>query len=108
MKLSEWLKQCLNMANCIHPTNLKKALLNDTNKNHPQLARFKGIQANASILSVDEFDNCRVLQQDDFQVMINEMQLLRKQFDFKIFGGCCGTNNEFIDNLAKRIKLPIP
>ena len=91
------------MTNCIHPTNLKLALNNSKNINTLQLERFSGIQANASILSPEELNNCNVLQQDDFDVIIDEMLSLQKQFDLKIIGGCCGTNDDFIEKLSKKI-----
>jgi S-methylmethionine-dependent homocysteine/selenocysteine methylase len=89
------------MSNCIHPANLRLALTNDKNRNKSQLSRFKGIQANASALSPEELDNCGVLQCDDFDVMIEEMKTLYQQFNLKIFGGCCGTNDKFMDDLAR-------
>lgn len=95
------------MANCIHPTNLIEALNNDKNRNSPQLRRFKGIQANASTLSCEELDNCDVLHQDDFTVMIDKMLFLQKHYDLKIFGGCCGTNHEFMEGLTKKIARAI-
>ncbi len=79
------------IANCIHPTNLRLALSNVKNKNKPQLTRFKGIQANASILSPEELNNCNTLHQGDFKIMIEEMRLLYLESGLKIFGGCCGT-----------------
>jgi len=91
------------MTNCIHPTNLIEALNNIKNRKSSQLKRFRGIQANASILSCEELDNCNILQQDDFHNIIEEMYFLQKYFDLKIFGGCCGTNDEFIENLAKEL-----
>lgn len=91
------------MTNCVHPANLRLALTNDKNKNRPQLTRFKGIQANASILSPEELNNCEILKQEDFNTMIDEIQILYKQFDLKIFGGCCGTNDIFIDELSRKM-----
>ena len=91
------------LTNCIHPTNLIEALSNGKNKNSPQLKRFKGIQANASILSPEELNNCGILQQGDFNKMIEEMYFLQQHFDLKIFGGCCGTNDEFMDLLSGKI-----
>lgn len=91
------------MTNCIHPTNLISALNNDKNRNSPQLKRFSGIQANASILSPEELINCNTVQQDDFNTIIDQMHLLQKNFDLKILGGCCGTNNKFIENLSLKI-----
>jgi S-methylmethionine-dependent homocysteine/selenocysteine methylase len=91
------------ITNCVHPTNLKLALTNDKNFNHTALNRFKGIEANASILSPEELNNCGILQQNDFNTMIDEMLILYKQFNLKIFGGCCGTNDVFIDHLANSL-----
>ncbi|MDF1548035.1 MAG: homocysteine S-methyltransferase family protein [Bacteroidales bacterium] len=89
------------MANCIHPTNLLEALSNPKNKESAQLKRFCGIQANASILSPEELNNCEILHQNDFKVMVDEMYHLKQQFGLKIFGGCCGTNDEFLEILTK-------
>jgi len=94
-------KPIFYMANCIHPTNLRLALEHEKNRNQSELARFKGIQANASDLSPEELNSCGILHQDDFDQMIAEMQLLYKQFNLKVLGGCCGTNDKFIDSLSK-------
>lgn len=91
------------MTNCIHPSNLRSALANEKNRDRPELKRFRGIQANASTLSPEELDNCGKLKQDDFNVMIDEMVYLKKHFDLKIFGGCCGTNDIFLDGLSSNL-----
>lgn len=92
------------MANCIHPHNLRLALENDINKNEKLLSRIKGVQANASMLSPEELNNCNVLQKEDFDFMIEEMITLKTKFGFKILGGCCGTDEVFIDKLANSFK----
>lgn len=89
--------------NCIHPTNLIEALSNRKNKDKPQLIRLIGIQANASVLSCTELNNCTMLQQDDFNNITEEMYSLQKNFGFKIFGGCCGTDEAFIEKLAGKL-----
>lgn len=91
------------MTNCIHPVNLIHCMIQDVNKNSRFLDRFKGIQSNASIMTPEELNNCNILQQDDFEEIINAMCFLQKEFNFKIFGGCCGTNDKFIESLAERI-----
>ncbi|WP_461641784.1 homocysteine S-methyltransferase family protein [Labilibaculum euxinus] len=88
------------MTNCVHSTNVRQALANEVNDKDILLKRFKGIQANSSVLSPEELNNCGILQQGDFVGMVDEMQLLYREFDFKIFGGCCGTNDKFIDQLS--------
>jgi len=91
------------MTNCVHPTNLRLALNDDLNKNKTQLKRFMGIQANASILSPEELNHSNKLHLGDFNIMIDEMLTLQKHFNLKIFGGCCGTNDKFIDDLAAKL-----
>jgi len=91
------------MTNCIHPKNLFLALSNPININKNQLSRFKGIQANGSTLSPEELNNCEILHTDDSSNLIDEMLLLYKQFDLKIFGGCCGTDDKFIAGLSSSL-----
>ncbi|NJO91666.1 MAG: homocysteine S-methyltransferase family protein [Chloroflexia bacterium] len=93
------------MANCIHPSNLIRALLVEQNFNHPQINRFLGIQSNTSALSPEELNGCGFLHQDDFDNIISEMLILRKDFNLKIFGGCCGTNDTFIAKLAEKLLM---
>jgi S-methylmethionine-dependent homocysteine/selenocysteine methylase len=92
------------MTNCIHPTNLINGLTQVNNKNSPYLKRLNGIQSNTSILTPEELNNCNILQQDDFDNIISDMHFLQNEFDFKIFGGCCGTNDKFMKSLAEKIK----
>lgn len=91
------------MTNCIHPTNLKLALGQAVNQNRDELNRFIGIQANASSLSPEELNNSTDLEQSDFNNMASEMLELHQSFGLKVLGGCCGTTNEFIEILAKRL-----
>ena len=91
------------MTNCIHPTNLIQGITQDKNKDSRFLERFKGIQSNASILTPEQLNNCNVLKQDDFEKIISEMCFLQKEYNFKIFGGCCGTNDKFIKSLTEKI-----
>ena len=92
------------MANCIHPSNLIKALEQEVNANLRVSGRFLGIQANASSLEHDELNCCGVLQQEDFDVMVDEMLYLANEHQLKILGGCCGTDDVFIEKLAVKIK----
>lgn len=92
------------MANCIHPANLKQALLNELNFNSTFIKRFCGIQANASSLSPEELNNCGVLHKSNFDEMVDKMDVLHKEFGLKILGGCCGTDGVFIRKLAEKLK----
>jgi S-methylmethionine-dependent homocysteine/selenocysteine methylase len=91
------------MTNCIHPTNLIHGIIQDKNRNSQFLVRLKGIQSNASILTPEELNNSNILQQDDFEKIISEMKFLQNEFNFKIFGGCCGTNDKFLNSLTEKL-----
>lgn len=91
------------ITNCIHPTNLLEAINCELNKNKPELLRLLGIQANASTLSPEELDLCTTTKQSDFDTMVKEMVILKMNHNFRIFGGCCGTDDKFINKLARRL-----
>lgn len=92
------------MTNCVHPKILKSALLKEYNNTYVVSARFKGIQANASELSPEELDGSDVLKTSDNISLANDMVSLYNEFDLEIFGGCCGTDNTHIEEIAKRLK----
>lgn len=89
------------MTNCVHPTILGKALAHSFNQTELVRTRFKGIQANASPLSPEELDHCCDLKSSDPIELSNEMMKLRKQYQLKIFGGCCGTDQTHMEEIAK-------
>lgn len=91
------------MSNCIHPANLRKALDNEMNESLQVSNRFLGIQANASALGPDELNNCGMLHQENFDEMLDEIIYLINKYHFKILGGCCGTDNVFIEKLATKL-----
>lgn len=91
------------MTNCVHPIVLGKALSYDFNKTILVKERFHGIQANTSPLSPEELDNCVDLKCSDSVRLACDMVELYKYFTPKIFGGCCGTDNTHIEEIAKRL-----
>ena len=91
------------MTNCIHPVILKKALSYPFNKTRLVKERFCGIQANTSPLSPEELDNCTDLKSSDSVSLACEIMDLYDYFTPKIFGGCCGTDNTHIEEIARRL-----
>ena len=92
------------MTNCVHPAVLSKALSHGFNQTNTVQTRFKGIQANTSPLSPEELDNCFDLKTSDSVSLAEDMMALYQQFGLKIFGGCCGTDNSHIEEIARRLK----
>jgi homocysteine S-methyltransferase len=88
------------MANCIHPANLARALGRDENAPLVQSGRLIGIQANASMLDPDELDGREELDADDPVRWAGAMAALRAEFGIKVLGGCCGTDDRYIGRLA--------
>ncbi|MGB4660128.1 MAG: homocysteine S-methyltransferase family protein, partial [Mobilitalea sp.] len=92
------------MTNCVHPIVLGKALSQPFNKTEVVRTRFKGIQANTSPLTPEDLDNCCELIGSDYICLAEAMADLRKQYQLKIFGGCCGTDQTHMEEIAKRLK----
>lgn len=91
------------MTNCVHPTILEEALNKPFNNNDLVKQRFCGIQANAACLSPEELDDINDLKTSSAKELIDSFILLRNQFPLKIFGGCCGTDDAHIKEIAKRM-----
>jgi S-methylmethionine-dependent homocysteine/selenocysteine methylase len=91
------------MTNCIHPVNLGMALAKEFNQTELVRTHFTGIQANASPLSPEELDgSCEIITSDPVDLARGMLEL-RTQYQLKIFGGCCGTNQYHLEELAKQL-----
>lgn len=91
------------MTNCVHPKVVAKALSQTYNQTAIVEKRFRGIQANTSPLSPEELDNRYDLKASDAADLSNDMLELYKDFKFKIFGGCCGTDDTHMNEIAKKL-----
>ena len=91
------------MTNCVHPKVVAKALSQTYNQTALVNTRFKGIQANTSPLSPEELDNCCDLKTSNPVNLANDMVKLYKDFNLKIFGGCCGTDGTHMNEIAKKL-----
>lgn len=91
------------MANCVHPTILYSVLSKEFNRTPLVKKRFGGIQANTSPLSPEELDNSIDLKSSDHIELANEIIKLNDFINLSIVGGCCGTDNTHISEIAKRI-----
>lgn len=93
------------MANCIHPDILYKALTKPFNDVPLVKKRFCGIQANTSLLSYAELDGSKDLKCSEPEDFACAMLRLKELGDFKIWGGCCGTDNRHMECLAEKLKF---
>jgi methionine synthase I (cobalamin-dependent) len=92
------------MTNCVHPTIVYEALSQPFNENETIRSRFLGIQANTSPLSYAELDHSQDLKSSEPIEFAEAMLRLYKDKQLKILGGCCGTDNRHMEEVAKRLK----
>lgn len=95
------------MTNCVHPCIVYKALSQPFNQNEIVRNRFWGIQANTSPLSYAELDNAVELKCSEPEMFAKEMGKLCSVNSFKIFGGCCGTDNRHMECVAREISFSL-
>lgn len=98
-------KPACYMTNCVHPSILYEALSQPFNQNHRVLNRFLGIQANTSPLSYAELDGSKDLKCSEPEAFARDMMKLREISKIKIFGGCCGTDNRHMEQVARRLSF---
>ena len=83
------------MVNCVYPTFVC------AEKQPAELfERLIGIQANSSSLDHAELDGAVVLHRDDLHHWGDNMLRLNQEFGVKILGGCCGTDNTYLQYLV--------
>ena len=92
------------MTNCIHPSILYQSLGYPFNQTATVQSRFCGIQANASPLTPEELDGSKTLHSSNPQDLAESMMSLTDFIPLKIAGGCCGTDNAYMEEIAGRIR----
>ena len=94
------IKPVCYMTNCIHPAILYKALSWSFNQTPLVKKRFRGIQANTSTLPPEQLDNSKDLKCSGCIELAQDMYKLNEVMTLKIIGGCCGTDNTHISEIA--------
>jgi S-methylmethionine-dependent homocysteine/selenocysteine methylase len=86
---------------CLYPTHAQTAL-EALRASRPDLVRrVRGLKANASPLSPEELDKLNHLAATDVQIWARDELACAREFGLAILGGCCGTDEHYIDALAK-------
>lgn len=91
------------MTNCVHPCIVCEALLQEFNQTETVRTRFIGIQANTSALSYSELDGSCDLKYSSPLDLAESMMKLKSEYNFRIFGGCCGTDSRHMEEIAKML-----
>lgn len=88
------------MIKCAHPSHFENEL-----KNGKDVRRIKGIRANASQKSHAELDESIELDSGNPVELGNEYSRLKNLFvHVNVFGGCCGTDERHLSEIAKQVK----
>lgn len=89
------------MANCVHPSNFRRAMVTVLGYS-PQLSvRVLGLQGNTSLRSPEELDGSPKLEAQDPEEFAKAMLALNREHGFKLLGGCCGTDDRHIRAIAR-------
>jgi S-methylmethionine-dependent homocysteine/selenocysteine methylase len=91
------------MANCTHASIFKTAILHEINSSSFVRKRIAGLLANTAALEPEALDNSEELVEEDPQSFGKSMASLHGELGMKILGGCCGTDDRHIDNIAKQL-----
>jgi S-methylmethionine-dependent homocysteine/selenocysteine methylase len=91
------------MSNCTHASIFKTAIMHATNSSSLVRKRVVGLLANTAALKPEELDDSEELVEEDPRIFGQSVASLCGELGMKILGGCCGTDDRHIDNLAKRL-----
>lgn len=89
------------MLNCVHPANARRTIAAGPNNSAQLKSRLIGLQGNASRMSPEELDGRVELDADPPERWARAMLSLHDDFDMRILGGCCGTDNRHIARLVE-------
>lgn len=92
------------MVNCVHPLIFQSAMNVFAGSDPGFAGRLIGLQANTSKKSPEELDGSLNLDAEDPQIFGKEVDMVRRKFELKIVGGCCGTDARHIREIAMRVK----
>ena len=87
------------MINCVHPSKVITIL--EKQKNNFPFSRLLGIQGNTSRKDPRELDELEELETEDPKQFAQETLQLHDRFNFKILGGCCGTDERHIQCITE-------
>ena len=91
------------MSNCTHASNFRSALVHEGNSSSLVQDRVKGLLANTAALTPEELDNADSLVEEEPAVFGRDLAALNRELGIKILGGCCGTDERHIGDLAARL-----
>ena len=97
------------MINCAHPQHFERTLFGRPDADPPSwIARLGGVRANASTRSHAELDCACDLDDGDPAALGAELAALQRRLpNLTVLGGCCGTDDRHIKEIAKALSLQV-
>jgi S-methylmethionine-dependent homocysteine/selenocysteine methylase len=90
------------MINCAHPSHFMQSL--QEGKNEAWTSKIRGVRTNASCKSHAELDEATELDRGNPEALGGENKNLKNAFPLmNVFGGCCGTDEEYISAMAAEL-----
>ncbi len=91
------------LINCTHASIFRSALLHETHSSAQVRERVCGLLANTAALAPEELDNSDHLVEEAPEAFGRSVGDLKKELGMKLLGGCCGTDDRHIRQLAMRL-----
>jgi homocysteine S-methyltransferase len=91
------------LANCTHASFFRSAISHQKQA-YPQITkRIIGLLANTAALDPEALDDSENLIGENPKAFGNDLARLKDEYDLKILGGCCGTDERHIGALANNL-----
>lgn len=90
-----------HMVNCAHPEHLAPTLVAAKEAGEDWIERLSGLRANASTRSHEELDNSSEIDRGEIDELARQLGEMHREFAFNIAGGCCGTDAEHLEAIAR-------
>lgn len=86
--------------NCVHPSVFMAAMEKEYSQSKQVITRIIGLQGNTSCKSPKELENLPYLDTEAPGTFAKSMLALHQRFGTRVLGGCCGTDNNHIAEIA--------
>jgi len=93
------------LINCTHASAFRSAISHTENSSPLVRQRVIGLLANTAALSPEELDNSTELVEEEPETFGRDVAALAPEFGMRLLGGCCGTDERHIEQLAERLAI---
>lgn len=91
------------LINCTHASVFRSAISHTENSSPLVRRRVIGLLANTAALPPEELDNSTDVIEEEPETFGADVAALQKEFGMRVLGGCCGTDERHIEQLAQRL-----